>query len=125
MIDAKNTFRKVNQTINDFSPEQLEGMTAIIKNYRGEAVDFYGNEWLKKTFTNNKYEDIEGLCKVAKMEDIKENEYSLNPGRYVGFRIQIDEDFDYKKRMKKIHEELVDLNNVSNKLMKNIVGLQI
>ena len=40
MIDARNVFRKVNQTINDFSPEQLEGLTEIIKNFRGENTNF-------------------------------------------------------------------------------------
>ena len=36
MIDARNVFRKVTTTINDFSEEQLEGLTAIMKLYRGE-----------------------------------------------------------------------------------------
>jgi len=125
MIDARNTFRKVNQTINDFSPDQLEGLTGIMKSYRGEVVDFRANEWLKETFVNGKYEDIEGLCKVATLEDIEENDYSLTPGRYVGFSIQIDEDFDYKGRMSEIHEELAKLNTESAALMGAIQGLKL
>ena len=30
-----------------------------------------------------KYKDIKGRCKVATLEEIKANDYSLNPGRYV------------------------------------------
>ncbi|RLA71577.1 MAG: SAM-dependent DNA methyltransferase [Epsilonproteobacteria bacterium] len=125
MIDARHTFRKVNSTINDFSPDQLEGLTAIMKSYRGEEVNFKANEWLKETFENGKYEDVEGLCKVASFEEIKENDYSLTPGRYVGFSIQIDEDFDYKGRMREIHEELVKLNDESAELMGAIQGLKL
>ena len=125
MIDARNTFRKVNSTINDFSPDQLEGLTSIMKSYRGEEVDFKANEWLKETFENGKYEDVEGLCKVSSLEEIEENDYSLTPGRYVGFSIEIDENFDYKGRMHEIHEELAKLNGESVELMGAIQGLKL
>ena len=125
MIDSRNTFRKVNPTINDFSPDQLEGLTTIIKSYRGESVDFTANEWLTSTFEGGSYEDVEGLCKVANKDDIIENDYSLTPGRYVGFSIQIDEDFDYQGRMSEIHDELAKLNIESDELMQAIQGLKL
>ena len=40
MLDARKTFRKVSTTINDFSPEQLENLTAIVKLYRGDKDYF-------------------------------------------------------------------------------------
>ncbi|WP_177428375.1 N-6 DNA methylase, partial [Candidatus Venteria ishoeyi] len=125
MIDARNTFRKVNSTINDFNPEQLEGLTTIMKNYRGDNVDFSANDWLKETFENGCYEDIEGLCKIASLDEVIENDYSLTPGRYVGFSIQIDENFDYKGRMAEIHGELAKLNSESVELMGAIQGLKL
>jgi type I restriction enzyme M protein len=125
MIDARNTFRKVNSTINDFTPDQLEGLTTIIKSYRGEQVDFASNEWLTSTFESGSYEDVEGLCKVASMDEIIENDYSLTPGRYVGFSIQIDEDFDYQGRMSEIHDELSKLNSESGELMQVIQRLKL
>lgn len=36
MIDARNVYRKVNRKINDFSPEQLANLTAIVWLYRGQ-----------------------------------------------------------------------------------------
>jgi type I restriction enzyme M protein len=125
MIDARNTFRKVNTTLHDFSPDQLEGLTTIIKSYRGESVDFTANEWLTSTFESGSYEDVEGLNKVATMDEIIENDYSLTPGRYVGFSIQIDEDFDYQGRMSEIHDELSKLNTESDELMQAIQGLKL
>ncbi len=40
MLDARKVFRKVSTTINDFSPEQLENLTAIVKLYRGDKGYF-------------------------------------------------------------------------------------
>lgn len=125
MIDARNTFRKVNSTVNDFTPDHLEGLTNIMKSYRGEEVDLTTNEWLTKTFKSGCYEDIEGLCKVASMDEIIENNFSLTPGRYVGSSIEIDEDFDYQARISEIHDELAKLNSESDELMKAIQGLKL
>ncbi|MCZ8028213.1 MAG: N-6 DNA methylase [Microcystis aeruginosa K13-05] len=40
MIDARNIYRKVNRTINDFSPEQLENILSIVWLYRSESKRF-------------------------------------------------------------------------------------
>lgn len=123
MIDARNTFRQINTTLRDFSPEQMEGLTAIIKSYRGENVteQFKSNSWLREQFPNGEYEDIEGLCKVTSLADIEENDWSLTPGRYVGYSIEIDENFDYQKRLGEIHTELADLNQEASTMMQQIL----
>lgn len=69
-------------------------------------------------------EDVEGLCKIVDREEVAENDYSLTPGRYVGYSIQIDEDFDYQARMNEIHNELADLNKEANELMEQIVSFK-
>lgn len=40
MIDARNVYRKVNRTINDFAPEHLANLSAIVWLYRGEKDRF-------------------------------------------------------------------------------------
>lgn len=40
MIDARNIYRKVNRTINDFSPEQLQNILSIVWLYRSESKRF-------------------------------------------------------------------------------------
>lgn len=123
MIDARNTYRQINTTLRDFLPEQMEGLTAIIKSYRGEDMSslFTTNSWLKESFLNGQYEDIEGLCKVVKLSEVEENDWSLTPGRYVGYSIELDEDFDYVTRLNEIHKELGNLNNEANILMQQIL----
>ena len=40
MLDARNVFRKVNRKINDFSPEQMKNISAIVWLYRGQQLRF-------------------------------------------------------------------------------------
>jgi len=82
------------------------------------------NDWrsLQSHFPDDLYQDIEGLCKVVDLEEVKENDYSLTPGRYVGYSIQIDMDFDYQGRMAEIHQELAGLNDEANGLMEQVLG---
>lgn len=126
MIDARNTFRKVTTTINDFSQEHLEGLTALINAFRGDKIGVRkDNAWFNEHFPEGTYEDVEGLCKVVDIEEIIEQDYSLTPGRYVGVSIDIDMDFDYKGRMKEIHGELAQLNEEAEALMKQIQSVDL
>lgn len=121
MIDARNVYRKVSTTINDFDEAQLEGLTAIMQHFRGETPKVSDkNDWYQTNFPDGKYADVEGLCKIVDIEAIKEQDYSLTPGRYVGVKVEIDMDFDYKSRMTEIHTELTTLNLEANDLMAKI-----
>ena len=121
MLDARYVFRKVTTTINDFSEEQLEGLTAIMKLYRGEPTGITkDNAWFNERFADGIYKDMEGLCKIVTIDEVKENDYSLTPGRYVGVTLTIDDDFDYKSRLIEIQEELSALNSEAIILSKTI-----
>jgi type I restriction enzyme M protein len=126
MIDARNTFRKVSTTINDFSEEHLEGLTAIMAMFRGEKPKVSkDNAWFNEKFPTGKYADVEGLCKIIDLADVQEQDYSLTPGRYVGVVVDLDMDFDYKGRMTEIHSELAALNTEAVALMKQIQSVGI
>jgi type I restriction enzyme M protein len=117
MIDARNVYRKVTTTINDFSDDQLEGLTAIMQLYRGErSTVSKTNTWFIEHFPDGKYRDIEGLCKIVTIDEVAENDYSLTPGRYVGVTLRLDDDFDYQGRLAEIQEELTSLNSDSLQL---------
>jgi type I restriction enzyme M protein len=121
MIDARNTFRKVRSTINDFSEEQLEGLTALIGLYRGEEPEVSeDNDWFWSRFPDGSYRDVEGLCKIVDRDEVREQDYSLTPGRYVGVVIDIDMDFDYRGRLAEIKAELKRLNGEAGRLMERI-----
>ena len=69
-----------------------------------------------------KYEDVTGLCKLASIEDIEEQEYSLNPGRYVGVVIEEDgmTEEEFEAEIKNLNTELVSLNGKAFQLEKSI-----
>ena len=126
MIDARNVYRKVSTTINDFSEEHLEGLTAILQLFRGDkAALSQDNAWFNQHFATGNYQDIEGLCKVVSLADIAEQDYSLTPGRYVGVNIEIDMNFDYQARMQELHQELASLHQEANLLMNQIQAVQL
>jgi type I restriction enzyme M protein len=70
-------------------------------------------EWLQQRFPTAKYEDVTGLCKLAKIEDIEEQDYSLNPGRYVGVVIEEDgmSEDEFESEIKNLNAELTSLNS--------------
>ena len=76
--------------------------------------------WLYEKFGEGEYRDIPGLCKVATREEIKEKNYSLTPGAYVGVAAAEDDGVDFAQRMAEIHRELLTLQAESNELMQTI-----
>lgn len=78
-------------------------------------------QWLVDNFPEGKYRDVIGLCKAATIEEIREQDYSLNPGRYVGVSFDIEDKNDFKEAMQALSEELTTLNYEGQKLMKQIL----
>jgi type I restriction enzyme M protein len=78
-------------------------------------------EWLVERFPEEKLRDVEGLVKLVDKEELKENDWSLTPGRYVGVAPEEeDPDFDFGETMRTIHAELEVLNEQSSDLAKKI-----
>ena len=78
------------------------------------AEIFYQNiSWLQERFPKAEYEDVTGLCKLANQADLKEQEYSLNPGRYVGVVIEEDgkTEEEFAEEISLMNDELESLNS--------------
>lgn len=83
-------------------------------------VDEY--EWLTSKFgMEGEYQDVLGLCKIATIAEVKEKNFSLTPGAYVGVAEAEDDGVDFHERMNEIHAELKKLNEEANVLMKDIL----
>lgn len=106
----------------------LEELHKEVKN----AEIFYQHiHWLQERFPEAEYEDVTGLCKLASPAEIKEQEYSLNPGRYVGVVIEEDgkteEEFISEvlvcsKQLTALNRQAHLLEAVISKNAKSIVG---
>ena len=79
-------------------------------------------QWLVDNFPEGKYRDVIGLCKAATIEEIREQDYSLNPGRYVGVSFDIEDKNDFKEAMQTLSEELLELDGRSQDLMQSIMN---
>jgi len=121
-IDARNIYRQVDRAHREFTPEQVEFIANIVRLYRGEPVETVNgsDEMLKEHFPEGKYVDVPGLCKVATIEEIEAQGWSLNPGRYVGVAQKDEEDFDFMERLQELNEELERLNAEAAELEERI-----
>ncbi|MFH1692514.1 MAG: N-6 DNA methylase [Candidatus Omnitrophota bacterium] len=82
---------------------------------------YHQADWLIERFPEEKLRDVEGLVKLVDKEGLKENDWSLTPGRYVGVAPEEeDPDFDFGEAMRAIHEELEGLNVQAGGLAKKI-----
>ncbi len=66
------------------------------------------------------YRDVPGLCKSATLDEIEDQGWSLNPGRYVGVAEREAEDVDFKARLRDLHDELERLNREGWELEERI-----
>jgi type I restriction enzyme M protein len=98
-----------------------------------KAIEYFFKhiEWLQERFPNAKYEDVTGLCKLASMDYVKEQDYSLNPGRYVGVVIEedgkteeefIEEMLDLDTELEKLNIEAHDLESIISHNIHQITG---
>lgn len=161
-IDARNVFTQVDRAHRKFSDEQIKNLGIISRLYEGDTAaytnlieeyktalanapetsddkevktkSYYQSQidWLNERFPDGKYNDVIGLCKVAKLEGedgIIDQDYSLNAGRYVGVVIEDDgmTAEEFKAEMLSLNEELLKLNDEAQKLeteiQNNIVRL--
>lgn len=83
-------------------------------------------EWLLERFPNGVYRDVIGLCKVAKFDGedgIIDQDYSLNPGRYVGVEI-IDDGLtteEYNEILLSYRDEFMSLTDATNSIEAEII----
>ena len=128
-IDARHIYRQVDRAHRDWTPAQLSFIANIVRLYRSESPDLVlgGDEAVKRIADvfgkNPKYADVPGLCKVATIDEIASQGWSLNPGRYVGVApgvVASDEDF--KAQLVALDEELETLNAQARKLESAIAA---
>jgi type I restriction enzyme M protein len=82
---------------------------------------YHQAEWLVERFPEEKLRDVEGLLKLVDKTELKENDWSLTPGRYVGVSPEEeDPDVNFGETMHTIHAELKGLNEQSSDLAKKI-----
>ncbi|MGD9706410.1 MAG: N-6 DNA methylase [Candidatus Delongbacteria bacterium] len=121
-IDARHIFHQIDRAHRDWTPDQIEFLANIVRLYRGEEPEnlHESDHLMTQHFTEGRYTDVPGLCKVATIGEIEAQGWSLNPGRYVGVTAREEEDFDFKERLEELNEELETLNAEARELEARI-----
>lgn len=82
------------------------------------------HEWRN---VGGEYEDIKGFCKSVKIADIREHEYVLTPGRYVGIEDIEDDGIPFDEKMESMTAELAELfaksRHLEDEIRKNLGGI--
>lgn len=124
-IDARQIFRQVSRAQRDFTPDQIEFIGNIVRLWRGqeEELEAGSGPAMTATFGDAGYRDVPGLCKVATRAEIAAQDWSLNPGRYVGVAPgEQVEDGDFRERLEALQEELEGLNTEAARLQDVIAA---
>ncbi len=97
----------------------LETLHIEVKNAESAFAHIH---WLQERFPEAQYEDVTGLCKLADLKEIKEQDYSLNPGRYVGVVIEEDgkTEEEFIDDLISLQNELDSLGGLASKLEEAI-----
>ena len=121
-IDARDIYSEIDKAHNEFLPEQIEFIANIARLYRKEEIEteMGSQNLMDEHFPNKTYRDIPGLCKVTSIEKIREEGYSLNPGRYVGIKKEEDDGIDFKEKISELSLELEKLNVEAHKFEEKI-----
>lgn len=90
-IDARKLGVMINRRNRDLTEEDIEKITSVYHSWRN--ID--GN-----------YADIQGFCKAATLEEVRNNNYVLTPGRYVGTEEEEDDGIDFTEKMKALTTQL-------------------
>ncbi len=87
-IDARKIGVMVDRVHRELTDEEIKKIARTYHAWRGEVGA-------------GEYKDIPGFCKSATIEEIREHDYILTPGRYVGVEVQEEDDEVFEEKMKK------------------------
>jgi len=92
-IDARRMGRMVDRVHRELTDEEIQEIVQTYHAWRGEEGA-------------GEYKDIPGFCKSVSLEEIRQHDYILTPGRYVGVEIQEEDDEPFEEKMKRLVAEL-------------------
>lgn len=101
-IDARQFGALIDRTRRELSEEDILGIADIYHQWRNND----GN-----------YEDVPGLCRSVRIEEIREHQHVLTPGRYVGAEDVEDDGVPFEERFAELRETLESQFQESERLM--------
>ena len=129
-VDAKYLFRQVTRAHRVFDADHIEFLGNIVRLWRGEEVETGAGSGprMAERFPKGRYQDVVGLCKSVSQKEIKAQDWSLNPGRYVGVVPgHTNDDEEFQTKLEALQEELESLHlqagNLEKRIAQNVAEL--
>ncbi|WP_293771199.1 class I SAM-dependent DNA methyltransferase [uncultured Corynebacterium sp.] len=94
LIDARELGHMVDRTERTFSDEDIQQIAGAFRSWRGRAT------------ADAPYEDVPGFCKSVSIQGIRDADYALTPGRYVGFAEAEQDDEPIADKIARLTTEL-------------------
>lgn len=111
-IDARNLGEMIDRKHRELSNEDVKKIADTYHNWRN---------------IDGEYEDVKGFCKSASIDEVKDNDYILTPGRYVGIEDVKDDGVPFEEKMNSLVKELSELfeesRNLEDEIKKNLGGI--
>ena len=104
-IDARKMGDMVNRRLRELSDEDIKKIANTYIAWQNE----------------DGYEDVQGYCKVASIDEIKEHDYILTPGRYVGIEEVEDDGEPFEEKMERLTNTLANQFKKSRGLEEEII----
>lgn len=126
-IKSEENKAKGKRGIIDRKTKKLKETLKLLHKEVKISENYYKHiHWLQIRFPKAEYEDVTGLCKLASQEEVAEQDYSLNPGRYVG--IVIDEDGrteeEFIATLLNSHDDFINLTKKAKEI-ESLISLNI
>lgn len=103
-VNGRNFGSMVNRRLRELTDEEIKKIASLYTNWQFE----------------NQFEEVQGFYKVAEFDDIKNNDYILNPSRYVGMEENEDDDINFEERMEELTTNLARKFKQSKELEEEI-----
>jgi len=120
-IDARNLGHMKDRVLRDFTKEDLRRIADTFHAWKAEG------QTIKLDDKELKYEDQSGFCKSVTLEEIRNHDYVLTPGRYVGAAEVEDDGEPFAEKMERLTIQLKaqfeESNELEVEIRKNLAGL--
>lgn len=133
-IDARNLGHLINRRTKELSHEDIKQITSTYHNWRNLPrhsvldTESSGNKQVLSETQPSIYQDIAGFCASVSLERVKELDYVLTPGRYVGLPDDED-DFNFAERFTTLKAEfeaqLIEEKTLNMAIAENLAKVQL
>lgn len=113
-IDARKMGRMVDRTHRELTDEEIQRIARTYHAWRGEP-------------DAGEYADVPGFCKSATLEEIRQHNHVLTPGRYVGAEVREDDDEPFDEKMQRLtaqlREQMAEARRLDEAIWRNLQEL--